>query len=77
VESFGSLLYQLMVPDPVDPQECSTLHEMMRSMAYHKLKESTGQDFGYDADAWEKWGRETGLLTYALPKWREDQNPPA
>jgi hypothetical protein len=72
VESFSSLLFQLKVPDPDNPLECSTLHEMMRSSAYEALKKTTGQDFGRDADAWEKWGRETGLLTSDLPKWRKD-----
>lgn len=75
MESFGSLLYQLKVPDSAGPL-CATLHNHMRSSAYEALKESTGEDFGYDADAWEKWGRETGLLTGELPKWTNPQNPP-
>jgi hypothetical protein len=38
-------------------QELPDNHEayLPRYAAYRKLKEWTGQDFGYDANAWEKW----------------------
>jgi len=69
MESFSTLLFQLRLPDPADPNECATLYNSIRSRAYEELKASTGQDFGYDADAWEKWGRESGILKCELPKW--------
>jgi hypothetical protein len=34
---------------------------MTRDDAYRGLRDSTGQDFGYDADKWEKWIEENGL----------------
>jgi hypothetical protein len=34
---------------------------MTREAAYQGLRNSTGQDFGYDADKWEKWIEENGL----------------
>lgn len=36
------------------PQQHKRLY-MTREEAYEMLKERTGQDFGYDVDAWKKW----------------------
>jgi hypothetical protein len=29
-----------------------------RETAFNRLKQLTGQDFGYDAEAWKKWFKE-------------------
>ena len=34
-----------------------TLGYMTKEDAYERLKEMTGQDFGYDLDAWKAWLR--------------------
>lgn len=36
-----------------------------KSEAYRQLKSRTGQDFGYDASAWEEWIRKNALSTEA------------
>ena len=33
---------------------------MPKEKAYERLKQETGQDFGYDVEAWRKWFRENG-----------------
>lgn len=68
MESLSSLIFQLQAPTATDPL-CDTLPAYIRSRAYEVLKERTGQDFGYDADAWEKWAKESGRLTAEIPKW--------
>ena len=35
-----------------------SIYYWTREEAYQQLKEWSGQDFGYDAEAWEKWGRQ-------------------
>jgi hypothetical protein len=35
-----------------------SLYYMARETAYEKLKELSGEDFGYDDKRWEKWGVE-------------------
>ncbi len=33
-----------------------------RDAAYEKLKDLTGEDFGYDAEEWRTWIKKHGLL---------------
>ena len=33
-----------------------------KEKAYEALKRKSGQDFGYDAKAWERWLKENGKL---------------
>jgi len=35
------------------------MNYMAREKAYEALKNYTGQDFGYDADAWQEWFKNT------------------
>jgi hypothetical protein len=35
-----------------------SLYYTPREEAYRQLRETTGQDFGYDIARWEQWGRE-------------------
>jgi len=37
-----------------------SLHYMTKEEAYEELKKETGQDFGYEVDKWEEWGRRAG-----------------
>src|SRR5262249_32743289 len=37
-----------------------SLYFLPREEAYAKLKQFSGQDFGYDDKLWEQWGRENG-----------------
>jgi hypothetical protein len=38
--------------------EWDMMSYMTREEAYEALKKHTGQDFGYDIEAWERWFRE-------------------
>src|SRR5262249_12121164 len=39
-----------------------SLYYVPKEEAYQKLKEFSGQDFGYDDRLWEQWGRERGHI---------------
>jgi hypothetical protein len=54
---FQRLLYNLRQELP----ETSWFY-LPREEAYKQLCEMTGQDFGYDGDGWEKWGRAHDLF---------------
>ena len=47
---------------------------MTKNDAYALLKEITNQDFGYDADKWEKWIEENGLPALGMPPRKEVEN---
>ncbi|MBW3599161.1 MAG: hypothetical protein KY475_18060 [Planctomycetes bacterium] len=38
-----------------------------KDVAYQRLKKMTGEDFGYDANAWREWGRANAKFLH-LPK---------
>jgi hypothetical protein len=43
-----------------------------KEIAYEELKRRTGQDFGYDVDAWIKWLRahDEEIPGFPLDKWK-------
>ena len=47
------------------------------TIAMEKLKALTGEDFGYDADAWEKWFKELETSPNRFRKRPDNQNLPA
>jgi hypothetical protein len=51
-----------------------TMAYLTREDAYALLKKHTNQDFGYDADKWEKWIEENGLPMLGIPSDTEFDN---
>jgi hypothetical protein len=40
----------------------SRLEYMSKELAYERLKQMTGQDFGFDVDRWKAWLVNEGLI---------------
>ena len=47
----------------------SSLYYMPREEGLEKLKELSGQDFGYDDDQWLRWGVENQVTICFRPNW--------